>query len=369
MTLFWKIRYLDRTDKTFKDRSLFLDSEALPLAERTALELVLEMDSPRSRRDILKFRRHFQDEQPSDLKRANGASKYKCFCLPGYFEDETGAEIKQCDFWLYLTPDDAPKIEPQKPIPVAEVSLTENEIRLLGYFVRDHRELSESVLMKEGPGTISRTGAPTETEFRRSSFKTSLSDDEIRSFVTIYRRLYMNDEPANAQKAVELFQRAIGDHPYARFVAGFAELYRKQLDSPPQAQLFMPRTPYGFTTKRLIDVFLYTQYTHQPDEKRQRQFGECLAEVQGDRSLLTCLFLYELWTSSIHIGNAGRCIEQWFQHYCSHHRVTPDILNSLRHEDVGLGAFEKEEDRKARLFREKVEVLELELWKRAGRPE
>ncbi len=179
----------------------------------------------------------------------------------------------------------------------------------------------------------------------------------------------MGTEPANLQKAVELFVHRIGEHSYARFVAGFAGQYRKQLDSPPQASLLMQRKELGFTTKRLIDVFLYTQYAHQPDEKRQHQFGECLAEVQGDRSVLTRLFLYELWTSSIHIGNAGRCIEKWFQHYCSHHKITPDVLNSLRDDDVGIGALEKQEDRKARLFREKVEVLELELWKGAGRPE
>ena len=49
--------------------------------------------------------------------------------------------------------------------------------------------------------------------------------------------------------------------------------------------------------------------------------------------------------------------------------ITPDVLNSLRNEGIGFGALEKEEERNARLFREKVEELEMELWKRAGRPE
>ncbi len=164
MTLFWKIRYLDRTDRTFKDRSLFLDSEVLSLAERTALELVLEMDSPRSRRDILKFRHLFREEQPADLKRADGSSRYRSFFLPDYFEDETGAEINQYDFWEYLKPDDAPKPELPIPIPVAEVTLTDNEIRLLGYFIRDHRELSESALMKEGPAHLSASRRSTQRD-------------------------------------------------------------------------------------------------------------------------------------------------------------------------------------------------------------
>jgi hypothetical protein len=49
--------------------------------------------------------------------------------------------------------------------------------------------------------------------------------------------------------------------------------------------------------------------------------------------------------------------------------VTPDVLKSLRHDQSGLGAAEKEEERKARLFREKTEEIAMELWKQHGRPE
>ena len=132
--------------------------------------------------------------------------------------------------------------------------------------------------------------------------------------------------------------------------------------------MLVPGTICGFTTKRLIDVFLYTQYAHQPDVKRQRQFTECLNEVQGDRAALTCLFLFSLSESVIHITNVGRWIDQWFQHYCSHYHITPDVLDSLRNEEVGIGAQEKERDRKARLFREKAEKLATALWEQAGRP-
>ena len=81
------------------------------------------------------------------------------------------------------------------------------------------------------------------------------------------------------------------------------------------------------------------------------------------------MFLTEIWKCSLEIGNAGRVIANWFRHYCDHHAVSPSVLNSLQNEVTGLGTAEKEEDRAARLFREKVEELEMELWKRAGRPE
>jgi hypothetical protein len=222
--------------------------------------------------------------------------------------------------------------------------------------------------MKEGPGTMTSPGDITPTGRKRYSFKTSLTDDEIRSCVTIYRRLYMENEPANFEKAVALFVRALGDHPYALCVAGFLAQYRKQLDSPPNPPMLMLGKTFKFTTKRLTDVFLYTQYAHQPDEKRQRQFTECLSDVQGDRGVLTFLFLWSLWETGIHIGNAGRWIDRWFQHYCAHHQITPDVLNSLRHEEVGIGAQEKERDRKARLFGEKAEKLATDFWEQAGRP-
>ena len=45
MMLFWKIRYLDRTDKQFKDRHLYLRTETLEPVTRAAIELVTEPKS------------------------------------------------------------------------------------------------------------------------------------------------------------------------------------------------------------------------------------------------------------------------------------------------------------------------------------
>jgi hypothetical protein len=119
----------------------------------------------------------------------------------------------------------------------------------------------------------------------------------------------------------------------------------------------------------LIDLFLYTQYAHQPDEKRQRQFVECLNELNGNRVYLTWLFLTGIWKCGLEIGNAGKVISEWFNQYCSHHGVVPDVLNSLRDDHVGLGVAEKEQERRDRLFREKVEELATELWKQNNRPD
>ena len=199
--------------------------------------------------------------------------------------------------------------------------------------------------------------------------QTAVTDDEIRSFMTIFRRLYMDKEPANFVKASTLFEKILESHPLSKWVNGVADEYNAQLQKPPECPPFMQGAPITFSTKRLIDVFLYTQYAHQPEEKRQRQFTECLDQVGGKLNFLTWLLLREVWKCSLKIANAGPVIANWFNRYCDHHGVTPDILQSLKAQHTGLGTSEKKEVRKARLFREKVEELELELWKHAGKPE
>ena len=67
MILLWKIRYLDRTDKRFKDRELYLRTEALDPASRAAVELITEGKAPEDQRQILQFKYLFE-EKPLDEK-------------------------------------------------------------------------------------------------------------------------------------------------------------------------------------------------------------------------------------------------------------------------------------------------------------
>lgn len=385
MLIFWRIRYFDRTDKQFKDRDLFLDTAALPPAKRAAVEFLAESKSSGNDREVLKFRSLFAEGSWNDWgeKRLNTIGEMKSFSLHHYFEDENGGEITMAEIGPILTGDPNTVLVPsgakqhdidymfaeKPPVPVAEVTLSTDEIRLFGYFVRDLEELRASALMKDGAGTISKGGTLPVLANGDYHHQTAVTDDEIRSFMTIFRRLYMEKEPANFVKAASLFEKTLGTHPLGKWVKGVADEYGAHLQTLPEFRPFMQGTTITFNAKRLIDVFLHTQYAHQPDERRQRQFTECLQQVGGKRNFLTWLFLNEVWTCGLEIGNAGRVIAGWFKHYCDHHGITPDVLNSLRAEHTGLGTAEKKEARKARLLREKVEVLELELWIQAGKPE
>jgi hypothetical protein len=125
----------------------------------------------------------------------------------------------------------------------------------LGYFARDLRELLASAFIKDGPGTLN--GPWSDGRYR---LKTAVSDEETRSFVTIYRRLYMDNEPANFVKAVKAFSEALQGYALAKWVQGIATKYETALEAEPDFVPVIEKVKLSFSRKRLIEVFLYTQY-------------------------------------------------------------------------------------------------------------
>lgn len=382
MLIFWRIRYLDRKDRQFKDRDVFLDTSTLPPARRAAVELHMQCREGRSGRDILKSRSLFNEGSVDDVRLGDIVS-FRSISLPDYFEDDTGKEITLAEIGPILTGDPNTVMIPagaqqhdidfilaaKEPLPVDGVFLSSEEVRTLGYFARDFEEFRTSPLMKNGVGTLSGGGSFSEFPSEDCRHETAITDDEIRSSMSIFRRLYMTNEPAGFLRAVDVFEKALGGHALGKWVRGVANEYTLQLQSPPDSHPLLKSTSLTFRAKRLIDVFVYTQYAHQPSAARQRQFNECLQELGGRPDILTWLFLHEVWTCGIKIGNAGRHIAGWFTRYCEHHSITPDVLKSLRDEHSGLGVLEKSEDRKARLLKESVEELASVLWGEAGKPD
>jgi hypothetical protein len=154
MMLSWKIRYFDRAGKQFKDRCLYLQTKALDPVTRAAIELVIKNKSSQTEREILKYRHLFIQGNPENgLTFQNGWDDDvgQCFCLHDYFEDETGKEMHLQEMGPILTGSPTAVLVPRgakqhdldlmfsqrKPIPVATVSLNDEDVRLLGYFARD----------------------------------------------------------------------------------------------------------------------------------------------------------------------------------------------------------------------------------------
>src|SRR5262245_58139915 len=100
MLLFWKIRYLDRNDRQFKDRNLFLDTTTLTPVQRAAVELAVETKTDRK---FLQFRSLFREENVSDAFDPQSPQSFKGFALTDYFEDEKGVEISMNEMGQILT--------------------------------------------------------------------------------------------------------------------------------------------------------------------------------------------------------------------------------------------------------------------------
>jgi hypothetical protein len=373
MLLFWRIRYLDRRDKQFKDRDLWLNTNSLDPLTKGAIEATYDMTGG-SGRELLRYRHLFQQkERPTgdSFDRAGGVF------IHDYFEDEDSLELtlKQMAVVLTGNPEavffppgtrehDAEFfLAPKPPIDLRQITLSADQLTILGYFVRDLRELLTTALYKNGPGSLS--GYPGGPKI----LKTAVSDEEIRSFVTIFRRLYMETEPANFTKAAAVFSDVLTGQPIGQWVQATANEYEACMKEKVESTPMIGQRRLTFSRKRLIDVFLYTRYAHQPDDRRARQFNECLAEVGGGNPVLTWLFLTEVWKSALEIGNAGRVIADFYDGYCQCHSIPCQVLASVHTDNPGIGALEKKEAQESRVLREKAEEVAKAMWESAGRPE
>jgi len=379
MLLFWGIRYLDSRDRTFKDRALWLETDTLDPVERTAVEYLAQLKGSGREREWLRYRHLFREERVSGDQlnaRVERHGGMRSVFLHDFFEDENGRELTWKRIAEILTGDPNAIMFPagtrqhdidyaladKRPIPIDQIKLSADDLRILGYFTRDLRELLSSAFYKEGPGMLTSCGDV------GPDLQTAVTDEEIRSFVTIFRRLYMKNEPAGFLKAVEIFAGITQGYPLGKWIAGVGGEYKRELCQPPDPVPYVGQGNFPFARKRLIDVFLYTRYAHQPDAKRERQFQECLAAVGGRGALLTWLFLTVMWECALHMRNAGVIIADFFDRYRQVHGVACDVLMSVAHENPGIGSLEKKEDRERRLFEEAVKRLAAQLWKEAGRP-
>lgn len=380
MLLLWKICYLDSRDRQTKNRELWLDTNELDPTTRASLELCNELRSLGKSKNMVQYRHLFKesDLSPSEVnelvERHGGMDTV---FLTDYTEDEEGKQLTEKEIAMILTgnssavmfPAGTPKhyieyaLSERRPVPVDQVTLTEDQLSLLGYFARDLRELLGSSFYKEGPGTLTTRGG------QEPTLRTAATDEEIRSFVTVFRRLYMENEPANFLKAISLFSDIAQGNSLAPWIKGTRAAYDTLLNKPPSLIPFGEGRNIPFSRKRLIDVFLYTRYAHQPGSEIDRKYRECLEAVGNTKALLTWSFLGVLYECSLHMRNAGIVVANFYDRYCKHHEIDPNVIDSVAVDHPGIGALEKKQVRIDRLIDEKARELAQAIWIQEGRPE
>lgn len=376
MLLIWKIRYLDRPSREMQDRELWLDTSTLDPVTRAAVELSKELDGHDHEKRVARFRSLFQEKiytQNEVTAIFDSYGKMDCFSIPDYFENETGEKISKYSILSALRPEHAENkkssvTEEENKHPyrareggfnMADVTLNQSQIASLGYFTRDLRELIFSEFVKEGPGKFVVKGS-------ESYVQTSTTSDEIKSFITTFRRLYMTGEPGSFVKAVDVFS-SIPNAASSGLATWLSETYKNELEKPVEG-LQAENSSLPITKKLLIDAFIYTQYAHQPDNRRTKQFNRCLQAVEGNSSRLVWLFLTTVWQMTFPIRNAGKEIVSFYEKYIQLNEESDNIVVSVVDNNPGIGSLEKKSAREDRLFREKAEDISIELWKEKGRP-
>lgn len=287
MIICWKVKVVDPTLQTIGDRVLYVDTQQLPPSSQVAIEHEYELKRGGNHRQMLRFREYFKEESPSPSAWESGGGG--TFSIPDYIEDLQGRELALNTIGEVLTGQQGVVVFPpgtsrhviryetseNKPIPLDKLTLSTDELQGISYFVRDLRELESAAFFLAGPGTYSSSGV----------LQTAVTDEEIRSFVTIFRRLYMEKDKGNFLRTSKLVCRLLGEHRLAVYINGWVDDYTSALSEPPKIIPFFLSKEVSFDRKRLLDIFIYTQYAHQPDKRRGGQYRDCLLDVGGNESL------------------------------------------------------------------------------------
>ncbi len=379
MLLCWNVRCLDTRDKESKDRILWLDTNDLLPETKAEVELCLSTSGSSVNPKMLEYRHFFKEEHvtTADLEKPIGPGGWRCFSIEGYFEDDAGNPLSEDDVARIVTgnptafavPSGTPQyhidymLAKKDAVDFDQISQTGEQLELLGYFSRDFRTVSESAFMKDGPGTLCSNSGD-----RGAIVRSAVTEDELTSFLATFRQLYMEKEPANFCKTAQLVIDVLAGHPLGQWVSGATDAYGQKLKSPPDFPLLMAGKNFKYSRKRLIDVYLYTRVIHQPKDDIGKKYQKCLDEVGGKQELLTFLFLTSVWQMVLAMGGPGRVIVGFYDHYCDHHGIRPDIHDSIGRENLGIGTEEKKSERDQRLLREKAEELAKAKWESEGQP-
>ncbi|MGD0516770.1 MAG: hypothetical protein ABSA26_04475, partial [Thermoguttaceae bacterium] len=300
------------------------------------------------------------------------------FCIPDYFEDENGNELTLKQMAVILTGNPEAIMFPSgvrqhdidymlseyRPIPLDKILILPDSLEILGYFVRDFKEMEASAFFnEEGGGTLggSSFGGPV--------LRTAVSDEEVRSFIMIFRRLCITNERFTFWKARNIFNQYLRDYPLAKWVKGAAKQYQKYLNKVPSENPFVAQCTFPLTRKELFETYFYTHYVHQPDEKHEQLFQKCLDALDNKLPVLTWLFLTELWYCGHKMACVAQVITGVYDRYCRCHHVSPNILKSISECNPGMGILEKKYEQRDRIVQKKCEELALSLWNANGCPE
>jgi hypothetical protein len=381
MLLSWHIRFVDSRERCFKDRHLLLDTATLDTRTRAAVELAVEVDPASDYRTLIPYRHLFTESADLAASPAELAAlpmSMRTFTIAGYFEDETGTALSPRSMARALTgnanaamfPAGTKEhhirfaLAPVRPVSALGVSIPQNELDALAYFKRDLEELKTNSLFLEQRITLSGS----EHSPGVVVVQTSSSSDQIRAFVSIFRRLAVTQEPGNFPNAAGIICRRFPGYPVTDWIARVVQEYRELLSSEPDLVPSIGHGQLPCTIKELLECYLYTRYMHQ-DQHRLTQYHSLLQAVNGHDGALMFHFLCAARELAHCVANAGVEIVRLYTLYCEVNGVSGAPLLPLEREHPEIGSRECPTKRRQRMLRIHTERLAHSLWKERGEPQ
>ncbi len=377
MRALWKIPTFSRPSGERSEKWVSLDTATLDAVSRHKVELCLERHNTFSR-DILQYRNLFQEAAGpiESYLDADQDDHGKLLIVHDYAEDDDDNEISFTEIARIVTgnpdvfvvppgmrPHDmqlyyVAKNSPLPENPLDHIHLTQQEIDALAYFLRDATELKREPFYLNPPSLHSQ-GAQQWIE--------TIPVESIRSFVIVFRKMYMTGEPGNYLKACDAYTQHFLNKRITDWVSAEKQLYEQFLSK--QVCVFPGLgPPYSFTNKCLIDAFLYTKFVHQPQERRIKQFREYLQEV-GNAHRMEFACYNAMLELARHYSGLQWVLSNELPAYLNHTGARPSFDSPPFINEGGRGSRVTKEELEARQLHEHAEKLGYELWTNAGKPE
>jgi hypothetical protein len=363
----------------WKDRWFTLDTNELDCVQKHQLELLVESQ----RINAQTFRNwrsvfHQSDEQISIDRINEYADRLQGFSINchGYCEDAEGNGLSvqqglrivtQNDALIVFAPGTRPHdvalaMSENSPIPddpMTFFQFSQSEVDGLALFLRDIKELKQNAFF-ERQATLRSVGGESTLE--------TISVDLIRSFVVIFRRLYMSGkhDVGNFRDSCDVYCSRFWNKRVINWVAEERRLYDEFLNAP-AAKIAGTNPVFSFSNKRLIDVFLYTRFAHHPNETRTQQLKQMRQEVGSDE-WLEFMFYSVVQQAAIIYSNVSQYIAFEMDGYWKVGGLQPsaDTTPFCNGGDRGVLLTAKEEA--GERITKAAEKLGLDLWKSAGSP-
>ena len=305
MIVRWNVWCFSRANKDFFNRSLVLDTASLDPIARSRVEMCLEHQDSQDRA-ILKYRHLFNEGDLPSYEGEPWHDSFKCFSILDYFEDEDGKEITPTECAQiktgnenvvaipphYRPHDIALCLSDNSPLPDKpedHIHVSQADIDTLAYFVKDVAELKGNAFYGSPPELHSVGGIYTVS---------TIPVEHIVSFVTIFRRLYMQKERGNYNNACTVYARHYLNKRLTDWITAERRLYNKFLAAKAR-RMIMIGGEKSFTNRVLIDTMLTVRFAHQPKDDLHPQYEACLQEA-GDPPRLEWMFYQAIHEAALY---------------------------------------------------------------------